>query len=108
MSAVIAMVSLLIATPLLDVQWDPESARTGRMLVVDARVAASMAPIKRIEISLDDKRGVAMPASKDGRRYRLLAPIEIEHGTTEPMTLTNNALLGDGGQVQLQKPGAIG
>lgn len=108
MSAVIAMVSLLIATPLLDVQWDPESARTGRMLVVDARVAASMAPIKRIEISLDDKRGVAMPASKDGRRYRLLAPIEIEHGTTEPMTLTINALLVDGEQVQWQKPVAIG
>jgi len=105
MSAVVVVVAAFFATasPALDVQWQPESARTGRMLVVDVAVSPTMAPVRSIEVTVDDKAGIAMPSSKDRRRYRLLAPIEIE-AVIEPVTLAIDVVLTDNEHLHWEKP----
>lgn len=101
------VVATLIATaPLLDVQWAPDSARTGKMLDLMVTVSPTAAAIQQLEIVLDGKRGIAMPASKDRHTWRALAPIEIE-AKIEPIELRVDARLSDGEQVHWQKPVAI-
>lgn len=94
---------LQLASPLLNVQWQDDSARTGRMLVIDVAVSPTMAPVRSIEVTLDDKAGIAMPSSKDRRRYRLLAPIEIE-AAIAPLTLAIDVVLTDNEHLHWEKP----
>jgi hypothetical protein len=81
--------------PTLAVRWQNNTAQPGRLLVLEIDVAADVAPIKQLTIELDGKSGVAWPVDDTRRRFRGLAPIEIEHAlTTAPLLV--HALLDDG------------
>lgn len=84
--------------PALAVRWQNNSAEPGRLLVLEIDVAdrADVAPIKQLTLELDGKRGVAWPIDAARRRFRGLAPIEIEHALTVPADLKVTALLDDG------------
>jgi len=90
-------------SPLLDVQWRNDSARTGRLLVVDVAVAATVAPLASVAVSLGSHQGVSVPTSTDGRRHLALVPVSIE-STPGPQVLTVDATLEGGGFVRWQKP----
>jgi murein DD-endopeptidase MepM/ murein hydrolase activator NlpD len=92
--------------PRLDVNIVADSALTGRLMVVDIAVAASVSPIKTLGITLDGKTGVAAETSADRRRYRALVPISIEQKPGQ-LTLAVDAALDDGGFVRWQKPVAV-
>ncbi len=103
---IVGLLGLAVAPPLLDVQWQDDSARTGRMLVVDVGVSATMAPVRSIEVMLDDKQGIAMPSSKDRRHFRLMSPIEID-AAIAPLVLRIDVVLTDNEHLHWEKPVAI-
>lgn len=90
-------------SPLLDVQWANDSARTGRLLFVDISVAVTVAPLASVAVSLGTHPGVVFPTSADGRRFQALLPISIE-SKPGPQVLTVDATLEGGGFVRWQKP----
>lgn len=81
--------------PTLAVRWQNNSAQPGRLLVIEIDAAADAAAIKQLTITLDGKSGVAWPVDDQRRRFRGLAPIEIEHAL-EATPLVVQALLDDG------------
>ena len=93
--------------PRLDVQIEASSARTGRLMVVDVGVAAAVAPIKTLGITLAGKTGVACQTSADGRGFRALVPIGIEQKPGQ-LSLAIEAALDDGGFIRWQKPVVVG
>jgi murein DD-endopeptidase MepM/ murein hydrolase activator NlpD len=92
--------------PRLDVSIDANSAKTGRLMVVAVAVAAAVAPIKSLNISLAGKRGVACETSADHRRFRALVPVNIEQKPGQ-LSLAIEAALDDGGFIRWQKPVAV-
>jgi hypothetical protein len=97
---VVALSSLSSATgasssTLLDVRWAADSARTGRMLVVDIAVASRAEPIVTLDVKLGDHAGISFPTSVDRRRHRALVPIPIDV-RPGPRPLQIEATLQDG------------
>ncbi len=93
-------------SPMLDVQWQEDSARTGRLLVVDIAVAATVAPFNRVAANLGAHPGVTFMTTADRRRFKALLPIGIE-SKPGPQVLTIDATLADGSFVRWQKPVSI-
>ena len=94
-------------SPMLDVQWQEDSARTGRLLVVDIAVAATVAPFNQVAATLGAHLGVTLVTTADRRRFKALLPIGIE-SKPGPQVLTIDATLADGSFVRWQKPVSIG
>ena len=94
-------------SPMLDVQWRDDSARTGRMLLVDIAVAATVAPFNQVAATLGAHHGVTLVTTVDRRRFKALLPIGIE-SKPGPQALTIDATLADGSFVRWQKPVSIG
>ena len=90
----------------LDVQWLPESAKTGRLLVVDVRVAPSVAPIVLLQAELDGRLCTVWPVSADRRHWRLFGPVPID---LKPgaIKLAIEASLKDGEHGRFDKPIAV-
>ena len=101
------LVGLAAAPPttstLLDVRWADDSARTGRMLVVDIAVAPSVEPIVTLDVKLGEHEGISFPASADRRRHRALVPIPID-ARPGPRPLQIEATLQDGTPARWQHP----
>jgi hypothetical protein len=91
------------SSKLLDVRWVDDSARTGRMLVVDIAVAPSVEPIVTLDVKLGERQGISFPASADRRRHRALVPIPID-GKPGPRQLHIDATLQDGSPARWHKP----
>jgi murein DD-endopeptidase MepM/ murein hydrolase activator NlpD len=104
---IVAALALAVAgAPLLDVQWDDATARTGKILIVDVAVAAGVAPIDDLAVTLDEHRGVFFFVSDDRRRARALLPVFIDRKPGKAM-LTVDATLDGGEFTRWQKPVAI-
>lgn len=81
--------------PTLAVRWHRNSAQPGRLLVVEIDIAAEVTPIKQLTIELDGKHGVVWPVDEQRRRWRGIAPTEVEHALgAAPLDV--HALLDDG------------
>ncbi len=103
----IALLAFVCAqTPLLEVSWDPSTARTGKILVVDVTSPPALAPIRSINAELDNKSGVALPISSDAHHWRVLVPVDIE-SKLAPQTLHIDAVLRDGRSSTWKKPVAL-
>jgi hypothetical protein len=91
------------SSKLLDVRWADDSARTGRMLVVDIAVAPSVDPIITLDVKLGEQQGISFPTSGDRRRHRALLPIPID-ARPGPRVLVIDATMQDGTPARWQKP----
>lgn len=106
------VLALLCAqAPLVEVAFDPSTARTGKILIVDVKTPPGLPPLTSVSPSLAEKDGVAFPVSADRRQWRALVPVDIESKTKKavvlPQILVVDAVLADGRQTQWKKPIAL-
>jgi biotin carboxyl carrier protein len=101
-SASPAAAGVVTSPTVLDVVWADDSARTGRMLVVDIAVAPSVEPIVTLDVKLAEQQGISFPSSPDRRRHRALLPIPID-ARPGPRALHIDATLQDGVPARWQK-----
>ncbi len=100
------LVLMLAAAPLLDVKWDENTARTGKLLVVDVAVAETVSPMDTLKVAIDDKEGVFAFTDIERRRARALLPVHVDRKLGKA-TVTIDATLDDGTFTRWQKPVVI-